>query len=185
MYSSKPKDVLPSPLEPTPTTPTTEKILADIDDQSSLVVYSDLIALVLEIINAALSKNLADNPNLVYALLHQQDLFAQFRTYIKFQALIENLDTVTAHFQSRIHDEGLDGAGYVDILGLIEREGKVWESSKLKDVTVISFKYEEEKNAEEFFHPLVWAMIALHPSVSWNVASHGLFIEFVGSGAKQ
>jgi len=151
------------------------------EDQSSLTVYADLIALVLEIINAALIKNLVGNPNLIYSLLLQQDLISQFRASIKFQGLVENLDTVAAHFQGRIHEAGLDGAGYDEVLSLIRKEGRVWQAT-LKEVAVISFKYEEEKNADEFFHPLVWGMVVQHPSLSWsNTSALPLFVNFIGT----
>ena len=96
------------------------------------MAYSDLIVLVLEVLNAILSKNLAGNADLVYALLHEQDFFSHFRTYVKFSALIENMDTVTTHFQSRIQEAGLEGTGYAEIRQLIQRESQTWPVSKMK-----------------------------------------------------
>ena len=101
-------------------------------NQAHLVAYSDLIVLVLEVLNAIFSKNLAGNADLVYSLLHEQEFLSHFRTYVKFSALIENMDTVATHFQARIQEAGLEGSGYNEIRQLIQRESKVWPASKMK-----------------------------------------------------
>lgn len=47
--------------------------------------------ILLEVINCILSLNLGRNPELVYALLHKQEVFEQLRTYPGFAELVENL----------------------------------------------------------------------------------------------
>jgi Dyggve-Melchior-Clausen syndrome protein len=42
-------------------------------------VYADFLRIVLEILNCILTSRLTENPELVYALLHRQDVFAPFR----------------------------------------------------------------------------------------------------------
>ena len=50
--------------------------------------------MVLEIINSCLCSNILHNPNLVYSLLYQKELFTMFRTHPTFQDIIQNIDTV-------------------------------------------------------------------------------------------
>lgn len=47
--------------------------------------------ILLEVINCILSLNLGRNPELVYALLHKQEVFEQLRPHAGFAELVENL----------------------------------------------------------------------------------------------
>ncbi len=49
---------------------------------AELRVYADFLRIVLEILNCILTTRLAENPELVYALLHRQEVFAPFRVCI-------------------------------------------------------------------------------------------------------
>ena len=60
-----------------------------------LAVLEEVIRMVLEIINSCLASALHHNPNLVYTLLYQKDLFGMFRTHPTFQDIIVNIDTVS------------------------------------------------------------------------------------------
>jgi len=60
-----------------------------------LAVLEEVIRMVLEIVNSCLTNSIHHNPNLVYTLLYQKDIFSQFRTHPTFQDLIQNLDTVS------------------------------------------------------------------------------------------
>lgn len=44
-----------------------------------LQVYGDFLRIVLEILNCIIATNLPANPELVYALLHRQEVFMPFR----------------------------------------------------------------------------------------------------------
>ena len=55
--------------------------------------------MVLEIINSCLASALHHNPNLVYTLLYQKDMFTMFRTHPTFQDIIVNIDTVSESVQ--------------------------------------------------------------------------------------
>jgi hypothetical protein len=54
-------------------------------------VLGDFMRILLEVINCILSLNLGRNPELVYALLHKQEVFEQLRPHAGFSELIENL----------------------------------------------------------------------------------------------
>ncbi len=62
--------------------------------KDQMAVYSDILALILEIINSIMTLHLQHNPQLVYALLHRRDLFSRFRLVGRLSDLIENIDIV-------------------------------------------------------------------------------------------
>ena len=49
------------------------------DKADELQVYADFLRIVLEILNCILATNLLANPELVYAMLHQQEIFRPFQ----------------------------------------------------------------------------------------------------------
>ena len=49
------------------------------DKADELQVYADFLRIVLEILNCILATNLPTNPELVYAMLHQQEIFMPFQ----------------------------------------------------------------------------------------------------------
>ena len=57
-------------------------------------IVDEVMRMVLEIINSCLTHSLHHNPNLVYALLRQHELFAEFRTNATFQDVVQNIETV-------------------------------------------------------------------------------------------
>lgn len=64
-------------------------------EESDLVVYADLVALILEIVNAVVTHTLRHNPQMVYALLHRREMFEAFRVHPRFGDLIENIEAVS------------------------------------------------------------------------------------------
>lgn len=63
-------------------------------EQGDLVVYADLVALILEIINAVVTHTLRHNPHMIYAMLHRKEMFEAFRVHPRFGDLIENIEGV-------------------------------------------------------------------------------------------
>ena len=51
-------------------------------------MYADFLRIVLEILNTVITAGLPQNPELVYALLHRQEVFAPFQARCWFQALL-------------------------------------------------------------------------------------------------
>ena len=49
------------------------------DKADELQVYADFLRIVLEILNCIIVTNLPANPELVYAMLHQQEIFMPFQ----------------------------------------------------------------------------------------------------------
>jgi len=59
-----------------------------------LAIIEDVMRMVLEIINSALTHTLRHNVNLIYTLLYNRDIFDNYRTHPSFQDILQNIDTV-------------------------------------------------------------------------------------------
>eukprot|EP00271_Cylindrocystis_brebissonii_P005392 TRINITY_DN17402_c0_g1_i1.p1 TRINITY_DN17402_c0_g1~~TRINITY_DN17402_c0_g1_i1.p1 ORF type:complete len:727 (+),score=106.70 TRINITY_DN17402_c0_g1_i1:575-2755(+) len=66
----------------------------DEDSATELHIYTDFLRIVLEILNAILTYALPRNPEVVYALLHRQEIFVPFRHHERFYELLENIFTI-------------------------------------------------------------------------------------------
>jgi hypothetical protein len=144
-----------------------------------LQLYADFLRIVLEIVNAVLAQALPANPELVYALLHRQEVFAPFRAHPRYAELMENVATVTEHFGRRV-DEALGGlpAGAVSagrVLDVIRLHSRGWRRDRLRAVPELRFSYEEEASPEEFFVPYVWSLAVAEPSIPWTLSAIALF----------
>lgn len=70
-------------------------------------VLEEVLRMVLEIINSALSHQLVYCPNLVYTLLYKKNVFESFRSHVAFessdlQSLLQNIDMIIGFFTSRL-----------------------------------------------------------------------------------
>ncbi|RKO84343.1 Dyggve-Melchior-Clausen syndrome protein-domain-containing protein, partial [Blyttiomyces helicus] len=145
-----------------------------------LVVYGDLVALLLEIVNSVLTHTLKHNPQLVYALLHRRDMFAQFRMLARFGDLVENIDTVITYFHAKLGEADLKMPSAVDVLKVIEQASKTWPAGKLKPFADLKFQYEEEEEYSLFFLPYVWSLVHKHSLIYWDEDKARLIQEIVG-----
>ena len=66
-------------------------IFASYPQVTELNIYTDFLRIVLEIVNAILTYALPRNPEVVYALMHRQELFAPFKDHPRFVELLENI----------------------------------------------------------------------------------------------
>ncbi|KAJ1343175.1 hypothetical protein BSLG_002201 [Batrachochytrium salamandrivorans] len=139
----------------------------DCDGETELTVCSDLIALLLEIINSVLIHTLKSNQQLVYALLHRRAMFSQFRMHSRFADLIQNIDTVISHFHGRLIEADLRMPSVDDILHLIDETGQRWSSANLREFPDVKFQYEEETEYQRFFVPYIWSLGESFISYAW------------------
>eukprot|EP00887_Chlorella_sp_A99_P007913 scaffold12.g7913.t1 len=148
-----------------------------------LQLYADFLRIVLEIINSILTSALPANPELVYTLLHRQEVFAPFRHHPRYAELMENVqasgeDTVTDFF-NRTVEEGLAVAGADTsaeaVLALIRGRCRGWRRDRLRPLPELRFTYEEEANPEEFFVPYVWSLAVAQAGVPWALGAITLF----------
>ena len=66
----------------------------DILKSSELTTYSDLLHMLLKIINSILTHSLARNPHIIYSLLYQQDIFLPYTGNDRYGPLANNIKTV-------------------------------------------------------------------------------------------
>ncbi|KAA8548686.1 hypothetical protein F0562_000370 [Nyssa sinensis] len=79
------------------------------DMTMELHIYTDFLRIVLEILNAILTYALPRNPEVVYAIMHRQEVFQPFKNHPRFNELLENIFTVLDFFNSRMDAQIMDG----------------------------------------------------------------------------
>ena len=90
-----------------------------------------------EIINSIITNNLSDNPHFLYSLLQRQELFKKFRLEIQYSDLIENLDLIFTHFQSRIIKVDQGELTPDKVLLIIKETLSTWDPKKLTVIRLI------------------------------------------------
>ncbi|KAH6821680.1 dyggve-melchior-clausen syndrome protein [Perilla frutescens var. hirtella] len=146
------------------------------DPSAELHIYTDFLRLVLEILNAILTYALPRNPEVVYAIMHRQEVFLPFKNHPRFNELLENIYNVLDFFNSRIDAQKLDGEWSVEkVLQLIVDYSRSWRGEGMKTFTQLRFTYEQESHPEEFFIPYVWQMVLSHSGFTFNASSINLF----------
>ncbi|AQL00133.1 dyggve-melchior-clausen syndrome protein [Zea mays] len=154
-----------------------DQMEADIADDMSieLHIYTDFLRIVLEIIIAILTYALPRNPEVVYAVLHRQEVFEPFKNHPRFSELLENIYTVLDFFNSRMDMQQLDGEWSVDkVLEVINKTCRSWRGEGMKMFTQLRFTYEQESHPEEFFIPYAWRLV-LSRGFSFNPDAINLF----------
>lgn len=146
------------------------------DDMSTeLHIYTDFLRIVLEILNAILTYALPQNPEVVYAIMHRQEVFQPFKNHPRFYELLENVFTVLDFFNSRMDMHQMDGEWSVNkVLEVIIINCRSWRGERMKIFTQLRFTYEQESHPEEFFIPYVWRLI-LGYSFSFKADAISLF----------
>ncbi|KAG5002493.1 hypothetical protein JHK84_026746 [Glycine max] len=130
------------------------------DMSAELQIYTDFLRLVLEIINAILTYVLPQNPEVVYAIMHKQEVFQPFKNHPRFDELVENIYTVLDFFNSRMDAQRMNGDWSVNlVLQVIIMNCRSWHADGMKMFTQLHFTYEQESHPEEFFIPYVWQLV--------------------------
>ncbi|KAF3957893.1 hypothetical protein CMV_017140 [Castanea mollissima] len=146
------------------------------DVSTELHIYTDFLRLVLEILNAILSYALPRNPEVVYAILHRQEVFQPFKNHPRFNELLENIYTVLDFFNSRMDAQRMDGEWSVEkVLQVIIINCRSWRGDGMKMFTQLRFTYEQEPHPEEFFIPYVWQLVLSRCGFSFNSGAINLF----------
>ncbi|KAF2620341.1 hypothetical protein F2Q68_00038244 [Brassica cretica] len=89
------------------------------DLAAELQIFTDFLRLVLDILNAILTYALPRNPEIVYAIMHQQEVFQPFKNHPRFHELVENIyivDSITVldFFNSRMDSQRSDRECRID-----------------------------------------------------------------------
>ncbi|KAG9321304.1 hypothetical protein KVV02_007877 [Mortierella alpina] len=141
----------------------------NIEMNADVVIYGDMVTLVLEIINSTLTHKLKANPQLVYSLLHKQEMFAYFRNDLKFKDLIYNIEQAVNYFQQKISEANIKAPTPEEVAQVIQTASRTWPPNLMKTFPDIKFEYEEEEQASEFFCPYVWSLLYRNTFVYWDV----------------
>lgn len=96
-----------------------------------MIVYEDLLVLLLEIINSTLTHRLKHNSQLVYALLQKREIFSPFQKHPRLSDLVQNLEQVIVHFNTRVSEANLKAPSSNEVLRLIEQASRTWSNQKL------------------------------------------------------
>ncbi|XP_014680690.1 PREDICTED: dymeclin-like [Priapulus caudatus] len=144
------------------------------EQMQDLAILEEVLRMVLEIINSCLMHSLQHNPNLVYTLLYNKQLFAQFRTHPTFQDILQNIDTVLNYFSTKL-EEGDKNLSPEQVLEIIHQGALKWPRDRLKKFPELKFKYVEEDQPEEFFIPYVWSLVYQSSDLYWNPTLVQLF----------
>ncbi|GMI95964.1 hypothetical protein like AT1G04200 [Hibiscus trionum] len=146
------------------------------DMSAELQIYTDFLRIVLEILNAILTYALPRNPEVVYAIMHRQEVFQPFRNHPRFAELLENIYNVLDFFNSRMDAQRMDGEWSVEkVLLFIINNCRSWRGDGMKMFTQLHFSYEQESHPEEFFIPYVWQLVLSRCGFSFNADAINLF----------
>ncbi|KAK7393723.1 hypothetical protein VNO78_22287 [Psophocarpus tetragonolobus] len=141
-----------------------------------LHIYTDFSRLVLEIINAILTYALPRNPEMVYAIMHRQEVFLPFKNNPHFNELVENIYSVLDFFNSCMDAQRVDGDWSVnEVLQVIIVNCRTWRVDRMKTFTQLHFTYEQESHPEEFFIPYVWQLVLSRCGFEFNAGAINLF----------
>ncbi|CAO3654552.1 unnamed protein product [Mucor fragilis] len=133
-----------------------------------MIVYEDLLVLLLEIINSTLTHRLKHNSQLVYALLQKREIFSPFQEHPRLSDLVQNLEQVIVHFNTRVSEANLKAPSSNEVLRLIEQASRTWSNQKLILLPYLKFQYKEEQDSFEFFIPYIWALVQRRSFIYWS-----------------
>ncbi|KAJ4967966.1 hypothetical protein NE237_014667 [Protea cynaroides] len=146
------------------------------DVSTELHIYTDFLKIVLEILNAILTYALPRNPEVVYAIMHCQEVFLPFKNHPRFNELLENIYTVLDFFNSRMDAQRMDGAWSVEkVLQVIIINCRSWRGEGMKKFNQLQFTYEQENHHEEFFIPYVWQLVLSRSGIIFYSSAINLF----------
>uniref|UniRef100_M4DFM1 Dymeclin n=1 Tax=Brassica campestris TaxID=3711 RepID=M4DFM1_BRACM len=76
------------------------------DLAAELQIFTDFLRRVLDILNAILTYALPRNPEIVYAVMHRQEVFQPFKNHQRFHELVENIYTMFTQLHFSYEQEG-------------------------------------------------------------------------------
>lgn len=103
------------------------------DIAQDLVVLEEVLRMVLEILNSCLSNQLVNNPNLVYTLLYNKNIFEPFQENVVFQDVLENIQIIIDYFSKLLDDKTQHNeVDASQVLHVIQQGARHWPKEKLK-----------------------------------------------------
>lgn len=156
-----------------------------------LEVCEDFLRVIFEILNSLATDmdSLHNNPEIVYALMHQQQLLEAYRTHAAFAEYVQNIENVLDHYNSAVdmaRRSEADSPMSVGRLKTVIAENALSTSpvkDKLddKDCSIFDFhpmrfSYAEDAFSTPYFIiPYAWAVIHSQTGVFWRDSTVRLF----------
>ncbi|ESN98857.1 hypothetical protein HELRODRAFT_66811 [Helobdella robusta] len=139
-----------------------------------LAVIEEVIRMTLEILNSCLCHSLNYNPNLVYTMLYQKEIFVQLSSHPSFQDIVFNIEMILNYFASCLEKQG-GSLSVTEVHALIKQAGLQFKKDRLKKFPELKFRYVEEERPEEFFVPYVWSLVYKFSHIYFNPSRIRLF----------
>eukprot|EP01113_Clastostelium_recurvatum_P047566 TRINITY_DN8508_c0_g1_i3.p1 TRINITY_DN8508_c0_g1~~TRINITY_DN8508_c0_g1_i3.p1 ORF type:complete len:923 (-),score=184.22 TRINITY_DN8508_c0_g1_i3:24-2642(-) len=143
----------------------------DAAEDGEVSTYEDFMYIVVEIIHSAITQSLTQNIHLMYALLHQQELFPAFASHHRFGALVQEIQAVLQFFTMELQNAKLPHWSADNILAFLLQRAKSYHPARAAiDQTAPPqrFRYEEEEDCSEFFVPYVWSIVYFYSGLHWS-----------------
>ena len=156
-------------------------------------VCEDFIRVIFEILNCLATDldSLEHNPEIVYALMHREELLTTYRTHEVFAEYVQNIETVLQHYKDAVEsaqNRETDSPISVRRLKRVISETSLTPSPQKRnqnacdrdcsvhDFHPMRFAYvEDEVNAPYFLIPYVWGVVHAQSGVFWNRSAIALF----------
>lgn len=129
-------------------------------------VWADLARLLLEALNAALAGGASRNPELLYALLQRQEVFAPWAQHEQLGGLAQNVLACIGWLGARLDADRLavqeraQAWGAAEALARVRVHAEDWRGDGMRVFEQLRFTYAEEAQPHLFFLPAAWACVA-------------------------
>eukprot|EP00794_Sanderia_malayensis_P019458 gene19458-21381_t len=138
-------------------------------------VLEEILRMFLEILNSCIMTSLKENPNIIYALLHEKETFDELEKHPKFQDILFNINLVLIYFNQRIECRPDETLSVEKVHEVIRKEIMNVPHDHFKKFPELRFKYMEEDEPEEFFVPYVWSVVYKSSCLFWDLNKIALF----------
>ncbi|XP_075243415.1 dymeclin-like isoform X2 [Convolutriloba macropyga] len=145
--------------------------------RTELAVIEEILRLLLEVINNALTNQLSHNGSLVHCLIYDKDMLNTIRLNHNYQDIVYNLDIIVNYYLNKLSTSNESGSVSTceNILQFIKESSKVFPVSNLHKFPELKFRYCEEEAPEDFFIPYIWSIAYRNSGIFWNINFVTLF----------
>ena len=161
------------------------QVLTDASSAADAKVCEDFIRILFEILNGLVTnaQSLTSNPEIVYALIHREDLFSTYRTHECFAEYVQNIESVISHYNDAIQtargqSECASPMSVTSLKRIITQTDQRKGETALKhhDFYPMHFTYrEDDLTTPLFLIRYVWCCVYSTSGVYWPPESLALF----------
>eukprot|EP01025_Chloroclados_australasicus_P005763 TRINITY_DN11814_c0_g1_i4.p1 TRINITY_DN11814_c0_g1~~TRINITY_DN11814_c0_g1_i4.p1 ORF type:complete len:765 (-),score=80.26 TRINITY_DN11814_c0_g1_i4:953-3187(-) len=145
-----------------------------------LEVFEESLIQLLRIINTIVLQGPIQNPSVIYALLHRQEVLNSLCRYQAMQPFAGNLKNVAQFFSYKVDEAAQEKK---DILNSVEKvhevitsSSKFWRAGELQaQFSQLNFAYEEETDSQNFFVPYIWTLGLTFSGLEFDLGNVRLF----------